>query len=127
MKLTNPTDAELDAAFAEHVAGWMWRPERGGAWFLKSEYEDPYSWVRIMDAKGADIGISGLRFTQSADAVLPYLEKKEESGSVIDAIRVGGKWSIIIHAEYSAEDESLPRACVIALLRAHGIQVEFIA
>lgn len=45
MKLTNPTDDELNAAFAEKVAGWDHFPAGYPRW------------------------------THSADAVLPWLEK----------------------------------------------------
>jgi hypothetical protein len=137
MKLTNPTNEELNAAFAEYVAGWMWRPERGGAWFLKSKDDDPYKWARITDATGADIGISGLRFATEANAILPWLEYGREVGQRVTMEMGFTRWHIRIHRKnpdglYPLIDESpwgdaetFPRAACIALLRANGVIVHF--
>lgn len=120
MKLVNPTDDQLNAAFAQHVAGWFpIEPKHSkGSLMMVDEW-----W----DAKGYPVGAP--RFVTSVDAVTPWLEK-------------AGRWSAIRGADglyeinlddipmpetgvYWAIDASLPRAAVIALLRAHGVEVEF--
>lgn len=121
MKIINPTDDQLDAAFAEHVAGQI--PTVSPGYFT-------YPNVRgFWRAK---------KFTQSSDAVLPWLEKGRESGRRI-GIEVGFRlWRIWIHDKNTdglydsclerrpdGESDTLPRAAVIALLRAHGVEVEF--
>ena len=115
MKLTNPSDDELDEAFAEHVAGWKKRMDYvaarpawdmgGGMWWANG---------------------SG-NFTKYADSVLPYLDKAAN-------IKDGGYWRVVsndlgvsveINYEHYPVADTFPRACVIALLRANGVEVEF--
>ena len=108
MKLTNPTDEQLIEAFAEKVCAW---PETESTKLARLMGKSPYP-----------------PFTQSFDAVLPWLEKHEWSaerftngdGNLVVVVRVGllgigGGWC----------DTELPRAAVIALLRAHDVAVEF--
>lgn len=135
MTLVNPTDDELNRAFAERVAGWKWRDERGGAWFDKSDDPDPMKWVRIIGPNGGDIALDGgLRWVSSADAVIPWLQNMWLS-VVISEVIAG--WAVRIcyrgdqsferplgHCDSWALDPSFPRAAVIALLRAHGVEVE---
>lgn len=110
MKLINPTDLHLDAAFAEHVAGWM-QCERLGrmVWY---------------DPEGGH-EINPPRFTESADLVLPALEKQrawvcEKTWDSDEyTVRVSNPLAI------TARSISFAKAAVIALLRAHGVEVEF--
>lgn len=100
MKLTNPTDQELDAAFAEHVAGWRER--------------------QTFDMWPA--------FTRSMDAVLPYLAECDSWNMEYDQGE-GRELTVDVwrpmHGRFVGDGTSLPRAVVIAILSAHGITVEF--
>lgn len=113
MKLTNPTDDQLNAAFAEKVAGWF-RTERLGKQVL-------------YDPEGGHVLIGDTRcmpsFTTSADAVLPFVSKLKEVGIHY----LEGDWYVRCWSEKKecANCDSLPKACVIALLRAHGVEIEF--
>jgi hypothetical protein len=113
MKLTNPTDAELNIAFAEHVCGWL----EGGFIGSSGKY-----WVNADSSYASD---DLLRFTESADAVLPWLEKRLSWSRDSD----GTVW-VELHTQpatfYGCEFDDLPfpKAAVIALLRAHGVKVE---
>ena len=109
MKLMNPTDDELNAAFAEKVAGW----------WLWPGYRD--QWCDGTEDRGK------ARFTTSFDAVLPWLGKWRTIA--IDWDRIAGLWSVGVgqHKDTPAYSPVLPRAAVIALLRAAGVEVEFTA
>lgn len=110
MKLTNPTDEELNVAFAEKVAGWM-QCERLG----RMVWYDPEG--------GHEMHVP--RFTEYADLVLPLLEKcrswicEKTWDSPCYTIRVSDPKPI------TQRSDTFPRAAVIALLRAHGVEVEF--
>jgi hypothetical protein len=118
--LTNPTDDQLNCAFAEKVAGWTQD---------KEEY-----WH---DAEGSGVNEDGFylvpSFTTSADAVLPWLEKwtQDHPGDEWHVGQRKGMWAIDVHQpkgfidQYNSRDKSLAKAAVIALLRAHGVVVEF--
>lgn len=113
MKLVNPTDEELNAAFAEHVAE-AFLPNDGlfgfaGPWKFKGSREVLQGFDAIP------------RYTQSTDAVLPWLEK-----CPYWAVDGGPNkpWMVLAGAG-EAEADTFPRAAVIALLRANGVQVEF--
>ena len=101
MKLINPTDAELNAAFVEKVAQF--------------------------DDKTRDFldDSNDLNFTASFDAVLPWLEKWRTVE--IDWDRVIMMWRVGVgqHKDTPQYDPSLSRAAVITLLRAHNVEVEF--
>lgn len=120
MKLVNPTNEQLNAAFAEKVVGWVWIPLAEGAPYWEGNY-----W---MDREGVmhDPKASDCLFTTSADAVLPWLEKTDDP----DAAYRDGLWSVAFYVDkennwVKGEDKSLPRAAAIALLRAHGVEVEY--
>ena len=149
MKLINPTDDELNAAFAEKVAGWRCFKEQRGDYALCVCYEaheqDPfkhwnpkeealrmarYSPVSCIEAvKIGFFGRSLPKFTRSFDAVLPWLEKM--ASVEICQMYSGGvrtSWAVDVSVKYAiecAQHPFLPRAAVVALLRAHGIEVEF--
>ncbi len=125
MRLLNPTDDELNAAFAEKVAGWR---AKGTECVLL--YENGHCREIDKSGKWTGLGRPIESFTKSADAVLPWLEKHTWRGcsySTIDGAHrsatveiVGRNLELItIHSD------TLPRAAVIALLRAHGIEVGF--
>lgn len=156
MKLVNPDDSALNAAFAEKVAGWRCFKETRGEFTLcitkTAKDEDPwahwnqmerdkrrarYTDISCMDA--IKIGFFGRdipNFTQSADAVLPWLEKWATVNIVI---------SVDVHVTISetpamkscppvingdsviqlSTPNAVAKAAVIALLRAHGVEVEF--
>ncbi len=113
MKLVKPTDEELNAAFAEKVCGW-------------SKGDDGYGYETVYSEKVAPYKTMGpvwkYNFVKSADAVLPYIQKLDEVGIHY----CSGDWFVRCWSEDKncANCDSLPKACVIALLRAHGVEVE---
>lgn len=111
MKLINPTDDELNANFAVWVAGWRNDPDEG--W--RNEHGVPITAVYYRD------------FTSSMDAVLPWLERTDWYAENLSHGRFGTVLVEINQPEkaITAEASSLPRACVIALLRANGVEVTF--
>lgn len=120
--LINPTDLELNYAFAEHVAGWM-QCERLG----KLVWYDPEG--------GHEINLP--RFTESADLVLPCLDKWRDRPFLyrlaqIDMtaeewwVKLAQPGHVVLGQDFwHGRSDTLPRACVIALLRANGVEVEF--
>lgn len=124
MKLIRPTDDELNAAFAEKVCNW-------------SKGDDGYGYETVYNERVAPYKTVGpvwrFNFARSADAVLPWLEKCYMEtdwlgGPVRHYTDAGGGacWRVRLPGKFDGEveDNSLPRACVIALLRAHGVEVE---
>lgn len=124
MTLTNPSDAELSKTFALTVAGWVpyVAPKNKGSLML------PYKWF---DGAGMP-QVTIAPFTQSADAVLPWLEKR-----YIETDLNGTGWSspaqhytsppewVVRVPGSNAEGRAptFPRAAVIALLRASGVAI----
>lgn len=114
MKYGNPTDAQLNAAFALHVFG---AKEIDGDMMRMDDAEmngEKFeAWLKIPD------------FTKSAGAVLPWLEKMPTVH-----IHWDGKFYKVHVSDriypYGL-DERFPKAAVIALLRAHRVEVEWIA
>lgn len=131
MKLIDPTEVQLNEAFAVHVAGWKR--------------------VNISTNPSGDIGVwlkdevlvwgsQPLGFTTSADAVLPFVD------SIIRVNNNCGIWTVTLHFGYtvtgpsksemkandftgwaveSAEKCAFAKALVIALLRSKGVEIEF--
>ena len=102
----------LNEAFAIHVAGWT-RPRTTGAKMMlwppgkpkwPTEYPEPCP-----------------HFTDSADAVLPWLDKMVcwQAGKYAGG---AGHWVNLGDGDSAAS--TLPLAVVIALLRANGVTVE---
>jgi len=109
MKLINPTDDELNAAFAVAVAGYV---QREGGWEIPP--------MRVIWTEPLD-------FTRSMDAVLPWLNAPGWLWHISnDEIHTDKPFTACVHrglAEASASDTNAPLACVIALLRANGVEV----
>lgn len=131
MKLTNPTDDELNRAFAEYVAGWVRVPQESTegciAW---TNPNNPYAQNRVWfdgrqySCHGAHDGWPS--FCTSADAVLPWLEKE---GCALNVYSHPGKgyYTIVLCAptgDIKSSGKTFARSAVIALLRAHGVEVE---
>lgn len=113
-KLTNPTDDELNEAFAWRVAGWR-----------EGELGDCRVWFDKTNAYVCDIS-DAPNFTRSMDAVLPYLEKLPIWDITWDGKRATCGVSLDAYTfYYEATAETPAKATVIALLRAHGVEVEF--
>lgn len=129
--LINPTDDELSAAVAEHVAGWKRIPA-------------DENWKEIWEGPDGQLELDGPWFATSADAVLPLLtahtkRTNEQRGGEGDTWRIYAPadetdtWTVCpvwMHHDGAIEetgdaghDKSLPRAACIALLRAKGIEV----
>jgi hypothetical protein len=140
MTLINPTDDELNRAFAEKVAGWNYQPK-----CLSTNPEDrtetPMWFVPARGDAGPGYEYALYGWTRSMDAVLPWLEKWRDSGkgyvvmaTIHSAAMKRTGWIIQIRdsaletnnvKDFEVIDWSASRACVIALLRAHGVVVEF--
>ena len=103
----------MDAAFAEHVAGFL---------SIRHGYGYPNK-----DATGV---VKVPPFTRSADAVLPWLEKRSpwradcggEYGYMVQ-VWSGPSGDGICYA--TANAKTFPRAAVLAMLKAHGVAVTF--
>lgn len=96
MKLTNPTDNELNEAFAKNVCKWT-----------VERWPSP-------------------DFVNCADAVLIWLDKTY--WQVQQTSKANKPLRVRIGSEQDScfgESDTFPRAAVIALLRAHGVEVEF--
>lgn len=126
MKLNNPTDDQLNAAFAEHVAGWKRIPAKG---------DIPEMWNTGTDClnQGGGFAWRVPRYSKYADAVLPWLEKwpdveihrVKDNGwqvSIMDIRRYPDRTETGVLAE--AWEDTIARAICIALLRANGVEVE---
>jgi hypothetical protein len=105
LTLTNPTDDQLNAVFDTHVAKMGERGELGPV------------------LHGGEYKLAYPQWTRSMDAVLPWLEKAGlwECGY---SAHHDGYWVTVSYG-HDSEDRSLPRAAVIALLRANGVEVVF--
>lgn len=145
--LVDPTDDELNAAFAEKVAGYEWvacgydsdKPVRPRFMALLAPGHTPYGWVRFSGELGPSYNRhrTYARWTDSADNVLPWLSKCCPHGWTVEENEFGGvrKFGCAIASEPSWTGwiecadwrfaDTFPRAAVIALLRAHGVEVEF--
>lgn len=144
MNLLNPTDDELNAVFAEKVAGWRREPVAKGNKKVQShillapntqEWGLGYRGEYAVVWKDGKVGGSIPKFTTSADAVLPWLEKAKSSfpcsSSNGSASLDKGIWAVAVPAPswdddaFCGEDKSFAKAAVLALLRAHGVEIEF--
>jgi len=125
--LTNPTDDELNAAFAEKVAGALAVCD---------------GMMRLPDAKcGKQAFESWKRYPEwatSADAVLPLLERDgwdwehrfstswTAKKQTLESVTIWGpSKEFVARHDYVKGECTFPRAACIALLRAHGVEVVF--
>lgn len=129
MKLTNPTDPQLNEAFAVKVAGWKFR---NGEFDANYNETSPAGWYAL-----GGVFCGNIKFTESAETVFRYLEEGRDAGRRVHCEMGFARWRIWIHDKQpsglylSAERppdgdaDTFPRAAVIALLRVNGVQVEF--
>jgi hypothetical protein len=111
--LTNPTDAELNDCFAKHVC-WL-ELHSVDDFSGERSYRRLDGHVMVMEHGG---------FLKSMDAVLPWLNKTScEFGNA------GPGWRAEVvtrEGGYGTSlSEDLPSACVLALLKAHGVGVVY--
>lgn len=128
MKLLNPSDAELNAAFAEKVAGWRKQFNDGWLGEAVGEGRNPHmDWFSPEDGfKYSHHELQLPPFTASADAVLPWLEKLGFwACQYSEGLVVISDDHMDCNSENMSSAETFPKAAVIALLRAHGVEVEF--
>jgi hypothetical protein len=136
MKLINPSDLELDDAFTTRIAGRRWcKWLFHGTWIYARE-DRILDWVpttegfAIVDRPPDLVGWQGHveRFTESAGDVLPWLEKCQWFDISYAPAR-GFHCMLTLNSdeatEADADASTFPKAAVIALLRAHGVEVEF--
>jgi hypothetical protein len=123
--LTNPTDTELNQAFDTHVTksvpcdGWHPFIAGAGSWMLSDTCDHDKCHPRACP----------IDYCNHIEAILPIADV-----CVCTFKRVCGyegfpeTWEVDIFdgvREGAHKDDSLPRAVVVALLRAHGVTVEF--
>ena len=116
MKIKSNDHAALNAAFAEKVAGWRIHHRNTALWCKADEADG-------LMRSGAMAVVGELNFTHSADAVLPWLEKRTE-GWLIHTQPTSPRHTCWLVSEHTGRADSVPHAAVIALLRAHGVEVE---
>jgi hypothetical protein len=135
MKLINPTDDELNAVFAEEVAGWTdIRYEEGEDVDIDAREIYPWGGIAGSPPDGSKRRLV-TPFTRSADAVLPWLNRH-----VVMIEHMCSQWRVLIHMGYTGGDKGpftnrhdfisegegeFAYHAVIALLRAHDVEVEF--
>lgn len=123
MKLTNPTDNELNAAFAEKVAGFTMK---------RNHARKMNTWVA---PDGEVWHVSRMEFNRSADAVLPFLPKTTEEGWW-NCSGPSDKGLFFCEVQFGEDEAPVSRegrswgktpvlAMINALLKAHGVEVEF--
>lgn len=118
-KLIKPTDRELDEAVAQYVAGWRreygeWRsPQKSDAIERTCICTDELEYPPF--------------YSTRADAVLPLLAAQvwfhvetQNSSVWIVSVATGN----LSDDHQTARGDNLPRPACIALLRAHGVEVE---
>lgn len=126
MKLLNPTDDELNAAVTKYI--------------VKSVPCDQWKLFMHDSMIQGDCGHANCHPTQMqinyckyADAILPWLEKWPLTNAQL-VPSAGVKWYVDItlkagmaeKTEYArGRGETLAKACVLALLRANGVEIEF--
>ncbi len=121
MKLTNPDDTELNVIFALEIAGWTWTTAGG---------------MFLVDPKDGLIH-NVPDFVKSVDAVLPWMEKCKGASILFDPIFGDPIWRVDCALKEEECDfpewrtdnafahNSLAKAAVVSLLKAHGVEVEF--
>lgn len=135
LTLTNPTDDELNVAFAVEIAGWRdVRYEEDEDVDIDSRTIYPWKGMAGWPPDGGKRRLIPC-FTTFADAVLPWLEKTQ--WAIYPRFFPGwGKkgWDIRIYehdesaplmGESAEEGFGFAKAAVVALLRAHNVEVTF--
>lgn len=125
MKLLNPTDDELNIAFAKNVCGW----------YQDISLEKEMFWA----SRGWATTRKLPAFTTSADAVLPWLDRHyswhiEKAIKGYRCVIADEQWWLGSDAlvrvdtdtwQYEGRADNAARACAIALLRANGVEIVF--
>lgn len=137
-------DDELDALFLVHVCGGAIlerdpdmtnHPKPTGRWLDGRLYVA--SWSRAAPNLKMWHDWEKSQFTRSMDAVLPWLEKCGWRGtsnragstcmatvSVVIPDATHEPFEVVAQQDWTHTQTPLPRACVIALLRAHGVSAD---
>lgn len=119
MTLTNPTNAELNAAFATEVA-------------RITDITDKCPWEKCLMPVGQlfgrrdDLWVIVPNFCSDANAVLVWLEKFDGHTNGPDISFQCGQWEVVLNGcttRDRAVCSAFPKAAVIALLRAHGVEI----
>lgn len=113
MKLTDPTDEELNAAFAEHVAGFTQMEIRTGR---VEGYNEHGLWLPVPSYL-------------SVNAVLPWLAK-EKCATIgyhnWPGTNVAVGWHVKVdNMGNGTDDPSFARAIMVELLKMRGVEVGF--
>ncbi len=147
MKLTDPTDDQLNVAFAEQIAGWreIYYEEDEDV-DIESRTIYPWSGLAGWPPDGRKRRLIP-RFTESSEAVLSWLERhhwRGHSNGMSGSTNGYPHFSIKVvekpvkerperfgfeHEGHGFRSDSLGEsfayAATIALLRAHGVEIEF--
>lgn len=114
-RLVEPSDSELERAFARDVALWVPPIHVNPNWI------DGYGEIQIEAPPPAP------RYCSSFDLVLPFLEARPQGWMCARGER--GDYSVSVyewgHVVHRVEAEGLARCAMIALLRSAGWTIEF--
>lgn len=139
MKLINPTDRQLEAAFAEHILGyqyWIFETDRAQRLFWEpSVHRDRLAnegWIRIETP--ADLGDVYVPETidgeyGSIDHLMHILDSHlanlhfERGDDKRWFVLVWTDETMLAEGDHSGESDSLARAIVIAMLRFAGVEI----
>jgi hypothetical protein len=133
-KLIDPTDDELNESFAVIVAGFTCAHK----WKHKHEHSSGKRGAAYVCERCGKSVVGGgnanvcSHYTESVDLALPYAES-DDWWINIEKCPTNPKYMIYVYRErpYTENkvaeimDDSLARGLVLALLRAHGIEIEF--
>lgn len=126
LTLTNPTDDELNATFAVEIAGWRdVRFEEGEDVNIDAREIYPWEGMAGWPPDGQKRRLIP-RWTAHFDTILPWIK---ERCVVRYSLTTGWRWEVMAWDKnldsYSWSDECLPYAAVLAILRAHGVEILF--
>ena len=123
--LTNPTDDELNEAFARYVANWAdIHYEQGED--VDIDAREIYPWAGLRGTPPDGQRRMLFKWTESMDAVLPWLNKWPEV-RLYDGEYCTSHCVVVTPGGDMFEEvaDTLPRACALALLKAHGVEVVY--
>jgi hypothetical protein len=139
LNLKTASDAEINACFAEVVAGWkpLWLLTKDGYYYRPKAagYTSNRAEAGRFDKAYAERDVSATRgevqmeqdappdYLNSADAVLPWLEKCRRWKA--ERCAPDGVWLEVDAPRFGdAYAPTFARAACIALLKAHGVSIE---
>lgn len=123
LELRNPSNEDLNIAFAIHVAKWtdVKSEERTSPFSEVGTYQH---WSGI-DPRWLSIRSNITNFTFFVDKVLPYLQHYHWAKGIHGHLDISNGTARAVYVPKHDGDGSLARAMVIVLLRINGVSVIF--